>query len=50
MIFFIFHLRDGCGLLAPFSDFPPVPNNVRLAQGEAAAAPSRGYDLEVEDD
>jgi hypothetical protein len=34
--FLLLHLRDGCGLLDPFGDFPPVTNNVRPTQGGAA--------------
>ena len=30
--------RDGCGLFDPFGDFPSATNNVRPAQGGAAAA------------
>jgi hypothetical protein len=27
--FLLLHLRDGCGLLDPFGDFPSATNNVR---------------------
>jgi hypothetical protein len=48
--FLLLCLRDGCGLLDPFSDFPSATNNVRLTQGGAAAAVHRRHGLEVEDE
>ena len=42
--------RDGCGLLDPFGDFLSATNNVRPAQGGAAAAARRRHGLEVEDE
>jgi hypothetical protein len=36
--FLLLCLRDGCGLLDPFGDFPSATNNVRPTQGGAAAA------------
>ena len=42
--------RDGCGLFDPFGDFPSATNNVRPAQGGAAAAARRRHGLEVEDE
>jgi hypothetical protein len=47
--FLLLRLRDGCGLLDPFSDFPSTTNNVRPTQGGAAAAARRRHGLEVED-
>jgi hypothetical protein len=46
----LLRLRDGCGLFDPFGDFPSAINNVRLAQGGAAAAARRRHGLEVEDE
>ena len=46
----LLRLRDGCGLLDPFGDFPSETNNVKLALGEAAAAVRRRHGLEVEDE
>jgi hypothetical protein len=46
--FLLPRLRDGCGLLDPFGDFPSATNNVRPIQGGAAAR--RQHDLEVEDE
>jgi hypothetical protein len=43
-------LRDGCGLLDPFGEFPSANNNVRPTQGGAAAAAHRRHGLEVEDE
>jgi hypothetical protein len=43
-------LRDGCGLLGLFGDFPSASNNVRLALGGAAAAARHCHGLEVEDE
>jgi hypothetical protein len=43
-------LRDGCGLFDPFDDFPSKTNNVRAAQGGAAAAGHCRHGLEVEDE
>jgi hypothetical protein len=48
--FLLLHLRGGCGLLDPFSDFPSATKNVRPAQGGAAAAARRRHGLEVEDE
>jgi hypothetical protein len=49
--FFLFlRLRDGCGLLDPFGDFPFATNNVRPTQGEAATAACCRHDLDVEDE
>ena len=47
---FLLRLRDGCGLLDPFGDFPSATNNVRLTQGGAAVAARRRHGLEVEDE
>jgi hypothetical protein len=47
--FLLLRLRDGCGLLDPFGDFPSATNNVRPTQGRAAAAACRRHGLEVED-
>jgi hypothetical protein len=46
----LLHLRDGCGLLGPFGDFPSATNNVRSALGGAVAAVRRRQSLEVEDE
>jgi hypothetical protein len=43
-------LRDGCGILDPFGDFPSATNNVWPTQGGAAAAARRRHGLEVEDE
>jgi hypothetical protein len=48
--FLLPRLRDGCGLLDPFGDFPSATNNVRLTQEGAAAAAHRRHGLEVEDE
>jgi hypothetical protein len=48
--FFLLRLRDGCGLLDPFGDFPSATNNVRSTQGGAAAATRRRHGLKVEDE
>jgi hypothetical protein len=48
--FLLLHLRDGCGLLDLFDDFPSATNNVRPTQGVAAAAARRRHGLEVEDE
>jgi hypothetical protein len=48
--FLLLRLRDGCGLLDPFGDFPSATNNVRPTQGGAAAAARRRHGLEVEDE
>jgi hypothetical protein len=48
--FFLLRLRDGCGLLDPFGDFPSATNNVRPTQVGAAAAARRRHGLEVEDE
>ena len=47
---FLLRLRDGCGLLDPFDDFPSASNNVRPALGGAAAAARRRHGWEVEDE
>jgi hypothetical protein len=39
--FLLLRLRDGCGILDPFGDFPSATNNVRPTQGGAAAAARR---------
>ena len=46
----LLRLRDGCGLLDPFGDFPSATNNVRPALVGAAAAARRRYGLEFEDE
>jgi hypothetical protein len=46
----LLRLRDRCGLLGPFSDFPSATNNVMLALDGAAAAARHGHGLEVEDE
>ena len=46
----LFRLRDGCGLLDPFGDFPSTTNNVKPALGGAAAAARRRHVLEIEDE
>jgi hypothetical protein len=46
--FLLLCLRDGYGLLDPFSNFPSTTNNVRPTQGGAAAAARRRHGLEVE--
>jgi hypothetical protein len=48
--FLLLRLRDGCGLLDPFGDFPSATNNVRPTQRGAAAAARRRHGLEVEDE
>jgi hypothetical protein len=48
-LFLLLCLRDGCGLLDPFGDFPFVTKNVRPTQGGAAVAARRRHGLEVED-
>jgi hypothetical protein len=48
--FLLLRLRDGCGLLDPFADFPFATNNVRPTQGEAAAAACCRHGLDVEDE
>jgi hypothetical protein len=50
LFFLLLRLRDGCGLLDPFGDFPPVINNVRPTQGGAAVAAHRRHGLDVEDE
>ena len=47
---FLLHLRNGCGLLDPFRDFPSATNNVRLALGGVVTAARRRHCLEVEDE
>jgi hypothetical protein len=39
--FLLLCLRDGCGLVNPFSDFPSTTNNVRPTQGGAVVAVRR---------
>jgi hypothetical protein len=46
----LLRLRDGCGLLGPFGDFPFATNNVMPALEGAAAAARRRHGLEVEDE
>ena len=46
----LLRLRDGCGLLDPFDDFPSATNNVKPALGGAAAAARRRHGLEIEDE
>jgi hypothetical protein len=41
MFFLLLRLRDGCGLLDPFDDFPPTTNKVR---------PTRDSEMEVQDE
>jgi hypothetical protein len=48
--FLLLRLRDGCGLLDPFGDFPSATNNVRPTQRGAAAAARRRHGLEVEEE
>jgi hypothetical protein len=48
--FLLLHLRDRCGLLDPFGDFPSATNNVRPTHGGAAVAAHRRHGLEVEDE
>jgi hypothetical protein len=48
--FLLLRLRDGCGLLDPFDDFPSATNNVKPTQGGAAAVPHYRRGLEVEDE
>jgi hypothetical protein len=48
--FLLLRLRDGCGLLNLFDDFPSATNNVRSSQGGAAAAARHRHGLEVEDE
>jgi hypothetical protein len=48
--FLLLCLRDGCGLLDPFGDFPSATNNVRPTQRGAAATARRRHGLEVEDE
>ena len=47
---FLLRLRDGCGLLDPFGDFPSAINNVKPVLGGAAAAARRRHGLKVEDE
>jgi hypothetical protein len=49
-LFLLFRLRDGCGLLDPFSDFLSATKNVRPTQRGAAEAARRRHGLEVEDE
>jgi hypothetical protein len=46
----LLHLRDECGFLGPFGDFPPATNDARPVMGGAAAAARRRHGLEVEDE
>jgi hypothetical protein len=46
----LLRLRDGCGLLDPFGDFPSATNNVRLTSGGAAVAAHCRHYLEFEDE
>jgi hypothetical protein len=46
--FLLLRIRDGCGLLDPFGDFPSATNNVRPTQGGATAAARRRHGLKVE--
>jgi hypothetical protein len=48
--FLLLRLRDGCGLLDPFGDFPSATNNVRPTQGGAAAVARRRHGLKVKDE
>jgi hypothetical protein len=48
--FLLLRLRDGCGLLDPFGNFPSATNNVKPTQRGAAAAARRRHSLEVEDE
>jgi hypothetical protein len=48
--FLLLHLRDGCGLLDPFGNFPSATNNVRPTQEGATAAACRRHSLEFEDE
>jgi hypothetical protein len=48
--FHLLRLRDGCGLVDLFGDFPSTTNNVRPTQGGAAAAARHRHSLEVEDE
>jgi hypothetical protein len=48
--FLLLRLRDGCGLLNPFDDFPSATNNVRPTQGGVAAAARCRYGLEIKDE
>jgi hypothetical protein len=48
--FLLLRLRDGCGFLDPFGDFPFATINIRPTQGGAAAAVRRRHGLEVEDE
>jgi hypothetical protein len=48
--FLLLRLRDGCGLLDPFGDFPSATNNVRPTREGAATAVHRRHGLEVEDE
>jgi hypothetical protein len=48
--FLLLRLRDGCGLLDPFGDFPSATNNARPTQGGVAAPTRRRHGLEVEDE
>jgi hypothetical protein len=46
----LLRLRDICGFLGPFGDFPSATNNVRPTLEKAAAAVHRRHRLEVEDE
>jgi hypothetical protein len=49
-VFPLLCLRDECGLLDPFDNFPFATNNVRPTQGGAAVVTHRRHGLEVEDE
>jgi hypothetical protein len=48
--FLLLRLRDGCGLVDPFDNFPSATNNVRPTQEGAGVAARRRHGLEVEDE
>jgi hypothetical protein len=45
--FLLLRIRDRCGLLDMFGDFPSATNNVRPTQGGAAAAARRRHGLKL---
>jgi hypothetical protein len=47
---FLLRLKDGCGLLYLFDDFPSATNNVKPNQGGAGAITRHRHGLEVEDE
>ena len=49
-LFLFICLRDGCGLLDLFGNFPFATNNVRPSQGGAAAVTLHRHGLKVEDE